>query len=144
MQDAVNADMWGNAYLGALSDRIYEKIKKESEIGGNSLSPCFGPGYYGMPFSAAHFINDILNGENIGITVKDNGMLMPSKSYSGVFVEYSGEKADFPSACDVCTGSETGCQFCSIKRKYGVAVDAGTTTVVVMLYDLDKKIQVGC
>ncbi len=105
------SDMWGTAFVDASTAVFQEKLINEygEEF---TLSPTFGPGYFGLPTESAINLVEILEAESIGVSVKPSGFLIPQKSCSGFQFILKKNTTKFPSACLDCLGHESGCAYC--------------------------------
>lgn len=79
-------------YLETLAD-AYEAALPYSNLGFR-----FCPGYGGTPLSDSQLIAEKIDAEKIGITFLDSGMMVPSKSMTGV-IRIGGEKRKSCSGC---------------------------------------------
>lgn len=93
MASAVVFDTTAGVYLEMLAD-TYEAALPYPELGFR-----FCPGYGGTPLSDSRNIAEILHAEKIGISFLDSGMMLPSKSMTGV-IRIGGIK---PKSCTNCT-----------------------------------------
>lgn len=92
MASAVVFDTTAGVYLEMLAD-TYEAALPYPELGFR-----FCPGYGGTPLSDSRNIAETLHAEKIGITFLDSGMMVPSKSMTGV-LRIGGIK---PKSCTNC------------------------------------------
>ena len=115
------ADIWGTNYVDAgievLRDRLNQDVKRRFPGRDVKLTREFGPGYYGMTVEQAIPLFSILHGEDIGMKIKDSGLLIPQKSCSGIFFVVNDPDFDEGPECVDCVGSRLGCEFCQIRHK---------------------------
>lgn len=80
-------------------------------------SDSFGPGYYGMEFSAVEKLMEIMDTAEAGITWAD-GMLQPVMSLVGLYLISTEDILSDCGDCASCIGQAEGCQFCTnyVKR----------------------------
>ena len=88
--------------------------KGGGELSGR-LSPVLAPGFYGMPLSAQRIIHGLLHGEEIGVRVTEEGLLIPGASLSGLILESEEGNAfpELPPRCSSCRGDRGGCFLCA-------------------------------
>lgn len=115
------ADIWGTVYVDAGRDLLEDAVRiyAEEEISANPgrkgyLSFPFSPGFFGMKTEESKTISSILGGSEIGISVRDNGVMVPIKTCSGLYLVVS-DPAVLPiPRCRTCIGNEKGCIFCKV------------------------------
>ena len=157
VSDQVIADLWANAYLQAAISLFRDYLEKQY----GKLSDQFGPGLYGMSEGSARRLARLADMREIGISLNERGIMAPTKSCCGLFFIVKGEYKNPGTECLYCKGKTTECAGCSVihKRKqsarqliklpldffpddgktgYGLAVDIGTTSLVVVLWDLSR------
>lgn len=120
------ADIWGTAYVDAGRDHLEELIRRDAEdklkkrpgIEG-CLSIPISPGFFGMTTEESKTISAILSGQDMGITVKDNGVMLPLKSCSGIYLVVR-DLSKMPLAgCKNCIGNPGGCKLCRLMSQNG-------------------------
>lgn len=113
MLEAFYVDAWGSAYVEAAHDVFKKRLQR---IYGSEfyVSEPFGPGYYGIDVEQTKDIFALLNGDTIGMSLTEGGMMIPEKSCSGFYV-ISDEKVDLPKDCCESCLTPHNCSFC---RKY--------------------------
>ena len=116
MMGYVYADIWGTSYVEAASEYV-KAIIGSGLSSGLSLSPEFGPGYFGIPVENTRKLADILRADDIGIQVNDGGLLIPQKSCASIMFAFHDFQLDAPAACVTCQGAKGGCKFCNITKK---------------------------
>ena len=159
MSDQVIADIWTNAYIQAAEAVFREYLEKQY----GTLSDRFGPGLYGMSEGSARRLARLADMREIGISLTESGMMIPAKSCCGLYFTVEDTYRKLDAECLYCKGNSAGCAGCSVRHRrdmkkenrekqliklppdfsaddgktgYGIAVDIGTTTLVVMLWDL--------
>lgn len=116
MMGYVYADIWGTSYVEAASELLKSKLT-DIVPDGDSLSPEFGPGYFGIPVEHTRNIIDILGGNEIGVRVNKGGLLVPQKSCASVYLAFKDFKLKTAVQCITCQGSKDGCKYCNIRKK---------------------------
>ena len=104
-------DFWQTAYVDSARKSFFLDMKEK--IGNLHLSEELGPGFFGMPIESLSRFNNLLKGEDIGITVNPKGFMKPEKSVAGLFIVTENEPVTFPSKCLFCKGNEKGCAYCT-------------------------------
>ena len=155
VSDQVMADLWANAYLQAAVSVFREHLEKQY----GKLSSQFGPGLYGMSEGSARRLARLADMREIGISLNEKGLMVPAKSCCGLFFTVKDTYEDPDTECLYCRGKAGGCAGCSVllrrKRKeniipglpadfspdkgktgLGIAVDIGTTSLAVLLWDM--------
>ena len=95
------------------SDKIIETARKEAEEEGYFLRPRFSPGYGDFPLEFQRNIGDLLQmAKNIGITLTDSLLMMPSKSVTAVIGCSKTNSNCKEAGCEVCNKSAT----CAFRR----------------------------
>lgn len=115
MMGYVYADIWGTSYVEAAAEYV-KAIIGSGLSSGLSLSPEFGPGYFGIPVENTRKLADILQSDDIGIHVNDGGLLIPQKSCASIMFAFHDFKLNAPVACVTCQGAKGGCKLCNIKN----------------------------
>ena len=119
LMDRFYAYMWGTAYADAAREYLEDELKADllRDAAGLKLSTAFGPGFYGMDNKQSASISRILSADEIGITVRESGVMVPIKSCSGVFF-LTGPEAEFPTdECLHCNANRGGCAHCMIRNR---------------------------
>ncbi|MGI6732041.1 MAG: hypothetical protein ACOX5F_09185 [Anaerovoracaceae bacterium] len=118
------ADIWGTAYTEAARDVLQDFIVNDIEKNypdqlnnGLFLSDTFGPGFYGMDVAQSIELFQVLNGESIGIQVRDSGIMLPLKSCSGLFLLVTDSTVLPKPDCRDCLGSVLSCSFCLLRKE---------------------------
>lgn len=117
IMDFLYADIWGTSYVDASMELVREKITDDIK---ENLAPAeelclseeFGPGYFGMEVSDSKKIMKALGGEEIGVKVKDSGLMIPQKSCAGFFFVCKAPGLKTEKSCIKCRGNSKGCEFC--------------------------------
>lgn len=114
IMDRLYADIWGTAYVDAARDLLQKEIKDRNlDL---FVSESFGPGYYGMDVTQLNNFFKVLDGEKIGVQVKDSSLMVPVKSCAGFYIIVDNEGELPQSDCKDCLANSTGCQFCNKKK----------------------------
>lgn len=117
LTDEFMADMWETSYLYAGMDSIKEIIEQDIKFNKKHKKYYLfdlGPGLYEMDMASNIAISKILEGQNIGVRVNDDGIMLPPKSCSGMVFAL---KEPFPvelDACKACIGDERSCCHCKM------------------------------
>lgn len=122
IMDFLYADIWGTNYVDAgieiLRGKIEDDMKNElSDTSRNHLSEEFGPGYFGMPILESKNFFEVLKGEEIGVRVKESGLMIPQKTCTGLYLVLNDPKIKAEPECMKCYGNKSGCEFCKIKSR---------------------------
>lgn len=122
IMDFLYADIWGTNYVDASMSLLQRKIQEDmKETFPNRddvyLSCEFGPGYFGMPVSESKKIMKIIDGAQIGIKIKESGLIIPQKSCMGFYFVYDKPGIEAEAECMKCRGNSKGCEFCRIRQK---------------------------
>ncbi len=105
----VYTDLWGTAW----ADAVRFLMKEELERHGN-LSDSFGPGFYGMGTREIHGISNLLDFDQLGIEVKESGILVPVKSCAGLYFRVNSQYESLDEECAFCQGNQRSCVSCQI------------------------------
>lgn len=122
IMDFLYADIWGTNYVdagieilrGKLQEDMKNRMTDKSHV---HLSEEFGPGYFGMPVIESKKFFEILNGEEIGVWVKESGLMIPQKTCTGCYFILNDPNIKAESECMRCNGNSSGCDFCKIKAR---------------------------
>jgi len=119
VMDQMYLDIWATSYVDlAVSDLIRRYIQDDLTLrfpGETTwMSPCFGPGYYGMALTETEKIWKAADGSLAGVALDKNGMLTPEKSCGGIILIYNRKDIKAQEACLHCTGSHQSCRFCAV------------------------------
>ncbi|MEF9922556.1 MAG: vitamin B12 dependent-methionine synthase activation domain-containing protein [Anaerovoracaceae bacterium] len=115
IMDFLYADIWGTSYVDAGVELLEKKLKEDLDKD-KYLSVCFGPGYFGMPVIETKNFFEILDGNEIGVQVKESGLMIPQKTCSGLYLVLNNNDIVFEKDCMKCHGNKSGCQFCRTKQ----------------------------
>lgn len=133
IMDFLYADIWGTNYVDAGIRLLTEKIEEDmrNRFPGRSmyLSDEFGPGYFGMPVIESKKFFEILQADEIGVRVKDSGLMIPQKSCDGFYLVFNRPGLKAEPECMRCLGNAAGCQFCAVKASLDTAGAAGAAGV---------------
>lgn len=103
------ADLWGTAYTDALRLFVMEQLEEQYNI-----SDSFGPGFYGMDMSETVKIAEIIDFNALGIELKDNGVMVPLKSCTGLYFTVNDKYKPLDAACADCKGNHSSCRLCQM------------------------------
>ncbi|MBR1445369.1 MAG: hypothetical protein IJ583_17755 [Firmicutes bacterium] len=78
------ADALGTAYISYGRKILGEYL---GEFSGDVISESIAPGYYSMKTEDVKLIFDISDGNKIGVSVNESGMMIPEKSCAGFFIK---------------------------------------------------------
>lgn len=122
IMDFLYADIWGTNYVDSSMELLRTEIENDmkqtfKDYPQTYLSAEFGPGYYGLPVSASKSIMKIMDGQQIGIRVKESGLIIPQKSCMGFFFVYDRPGIEVETECRKCRGNSKGCMFCRIRQQ---------------------------
>lgn len=122
IMDFLYADIWGTNYVDAGIEILKEKLEADiKNKAGNEnrafLSEEFGPGYFGMPVIESRKFFQVLNGEEIGVRVKENGLMIPQKTCTGLYFILNNPDIKAEPECLRCNGNSSGCNFCKVKAR---------------------------
>lgn len=114
------AHTWGTAYVDvariALANAFFVDAQQSFPEGDVQLSSYFGPGFYGMPMTENQRLCAWLEADTIGVTTKENGLMLPLKSCSGLYLTLSDLSLMPPESCEACAGNPKGCAYCLRSR----------------------------
>lgn len=110
------AHTWGTAYVdvsrNALANAFLADAKQSFPEDDLQLSSYFGPGFYGMPMTENQKLCSWLEADSIGVATKENGLMLPLKSCSGLYLSLSDISLMPPESCEACVGNPKGCAYC--------------------------------
>ena len=116
-KDAANAlvlDAVLSAAIEAVCDRLEAELRDKVERDGLFLTDRFSPGYGDMPITQSKEICEVLNtGRAIGLTVSQNGILMPRKSVTAIMGISDAMVRRRPKGCEGCLARST----CMLARR---------------------------
>lgn len=119
IMDFLYADIWGTNYVDAgieiLKERLQADLREKFPEKNLYLSDEFGPGYFGMPVIESKKFFDILDGDSIGVWVKESGLMIPQKTCAGLYLVLNQPGVKAEPECMQCKGNAAGCQFCAIR-----------------------------
>lgn len=122
--DQLHADMWGTAYVDAGRDMLEKYISEEvnKKFPGKLnesiyLSQGLSPGFYGIPPQSSVPIKVITKAEQLGIDVRENGVMIPIKTCSGIHMVVN-DKNELPKmSCVNCIGNTKSCMLCRMRNE---------------------------
>lgn len=106
------ADLWGNAYIDAARNAMKKQLEEFSPI-----SDSFGPGFYGMESNELIKMEELLDFEEKGISVKNGNMMIPLKTCTGIIFKVNDNYQKLHTECEHCRGNHISCSICSINRR---------------------------
>ena len=106
------ADFWGNAYTDALRMMVKEELEKKAR-----LSDSFGPGFYGMGTVEIVKFAELMDFEELGITVHNGTTMVPLKSCTGMYFSINDRYRRMDAACADCAGSFKSCRLCLLHEE---------------------------
>ncbi len=96
--------------IEAYCDRITEELERECLSEGLFFRPRFSPGYGDLPLTVQnHFLEILQASKRTGITLTDNGMMLPEKSVTAVIGLSTTKTGCHKAGCEMC--SNTGCAY---------------------------------
>jgi hypothetical protein len=105
---AVALDDLGNEVLMAVSNRMTSRLAAQVQKMGLSMAGELRPGDPGLALDAQDLIVSLVNGQELGVTVVNGGLLHPVKSATVVFGVGKGIPAVNWSRCDYCPSRSQG------------------------------------
>ncbi len=119
--DQLYADIWGTAYVDAGIEILRGYVEKDLKERANErefyVLGSFGPGSYGMDVNQVGNFFGLLDGDRIGVKVKNSSLILPLKSSAGFFVGID-EKTSLPASdCKSCRAENKNCTFCQLAIK---------------------------
>lgn len=110
-------DISGTAIADAARDMLRIWIEHQYAEQSCFVSPCFGPGFFGMSASDVSKFFKFMECHRIGLTMLPSGFMMPAKSCVGFYL-VTKEKSDLPELdCAHCLGHGKLCNYCKAGRK---------------------------
>lgn len=100
------ADIWGTSYVDAGLEVLKNILQKDG------ILDSFGPGYYGMEVTQVGKFFKILDGDKIGVQVRNNSLMIPLKSCTGFLISVDDETKLPASDCKSCQSEYKNCIFC--------------------------------
>ncbi len=114
MTKALILDSCATTAVEEICDVIEEKIKKEAEEKGLSITFRYSPGYGDLPLEIQRdLINTIGAEKRIGLTVSSHYLLFPRKSVTAIIGFIPRNKEERKKGCEVCKNYEN----CSFRRE---------------------------
>jgi hypothetical protein len=109
---AVVFDACANAYIEQVCDNIEIEIKSNKRLLGLNSVFRFSPGYGDFSLEHQKDVLELLNaGKNIGLTLSDSFLLVPTKSVTAIVGFFKGETSD--KKREKCNTGK--CEFCNMK-----------------------------
>ena len=112
--DLLYVDIWATAFIDAGRELLKQQVEKIAmEADGNThVSPSFGPGFYGMELEQITNFFRLLDGDSIGVVLRENRIIIPLKTCTGMFLSLDAGSDMPPVTCAGCLGNAGGCRFC--------------------------------
>ena len=120
ISDMYLADCWETCLVNAGRDVLRSMLLEEccqKDDKSYFITDTLAPGMSGMPSdSVAKFFN-IINAESIGMELTDYGMMLPVKSFVGIYLVLDQEYISSVANCQECMSHHTKCEYCKNYRK---------------------------
>lgn len=117
------ADAWETCFVDSGRDRLGELLLEDAKNGASGplyITDTFAPGMAGMPSGAVREFFHFLDGERIGVRLRDSGMMDPVKSFVGIFLLLSKKQGEETGNCAECVAGRKSCIYCrEYARRYG-------------------------
>lgn len=104
--------IWQNAYLDAAREWTKEWLEQETK---DFVSQCIAPGFYGIDLDEIATLFKLVDGEKIGVQMREDGFLLPEKSVLGIYLTLSQDINIFGKRCKSCLARGKNCEFCMDK-----------------------------
>lgn len=104
--------IWQNAYLDATREWIKEWLAEEEDC---FVSQSVAPGFYGIDVSYVKSFVRLLRAEQLGITVTEEGYMIPEKTVVGMYFLLKQDLNIFGKRCKSCPAQGKNCIFCTDK-----------------------------
>lgn len=113
--DLLYVDIWATAFIDAGRELLQQEVLKiaKKEDHDINVSASFGPGYYGMELEQISSFFSLLDGESIGVVLRENRIIIPLKTCTGMFLALAADSHMPPVTCEGCLGNTGGCRFCA-------------------------------
>ena len=108
----VYTDIWGTAFTEAARIMLNRELSKKDR-----LSDLFGPGFYGMNTGEMGKIDILLGFKNIGVEYRNNRIMVPVKSCTGLVFSVTDGYKKIDSACRDCMGTHNSCKLCRATKQ---------------------------
>ena len=118
-------DFWGTAYIDSARKAFFESLNEDRDFEGFYFSEEVGPGFYGMPTESLTKFGNLLELDEIGITVEGRAGMYPGKSVAGLFLLTGDERVKFPAECILCKGNNRACVHCIKYKQKDVGKSGG-------------------
>lgn len=110
--DQLFIHIWQNAYLDAAREWTKGWLAKETK---EFVSPGISPGFYGIALREIGTLFRLVDGEKIGVQVREDGFLLPEKSVIGIYLTLRQDINIFGKRCKSCPARGKNCEFCMDK-----------------------------
>ncbi len=84
IREAFMWDCFGSEAAESLARRVSLIVHQRAKLAGLTNSVRFSPGYIGIPLELNRTILRLVDGDKIGISVNEKGLLLPRKSTTGI------------------------------------------------------------
>lgn len=116
LMDQLYADLWGSAYTEAGRTLLHKELEKLS-----SLSDSFGPGFYGMALAELEHFSQLIELDELGISIYKNRILLPQKSCIGLLFSVNTAYRKLRQECLSCLGNHTSCRLCTLRHSAAIS-----------------------
>lgn len=106
------AHIWQNAYLDAAREWMQTWIEEQEDC---YVSSGVAPGFYGIELSYMKEFYELIHGEEMGVALREDGMLEPEKSVLGMHFLLKEAVNIFGKRCAECPAMGKNCLFCMNK-----------------------------
>ena len=112
VMEQLYTQIWQNAYLDAAREWIKEWVAEKE---GCFVSQSVAPGFYGIDVEYVKYFVQLLQGEKVGITVTNEGYMIPEKTVVGMYFLLHEDLNIFGKRCKSCPAQGKNCEFCMDK-----------------------------
>ena len=109
LADQLYMDIWGTSFCDAI------RIMMEEELGNDTLSDSFGPGFYGMDTASIHKMPRVVDFGEANIQIHPSGIMNPLKSSAGILLQVNKKYTHLHKACYMCLGQSSSCRLCGMR-----------------------------
>ena len=118
-------DMWQTVFVDAGRDLLKEYISKSITYKPFAISESFGPGFFGMPADDRRKFFQVLDADQLGMSIRPGGFMMPLKSCAGFFLISTKEESLPSKDCENCVSSGKTCSYCKAGRQQAPSAKLG-------------------
>ncbi|MBR2121550.1 MAG: Vitamin B12 dependent methionine synthase activation subunit [Lachnospiraceae bacterium] len=120
MRDAMIVQACAAAMIEALCNQINEELRQQQEKEGWLMKPRFSPGYGDLSLAVQKDLIHLLDApKNIGLTLTDSLMMVPTKSVTALIGLYAADSGTDPAGLKDRTENGSGCAVCSMNKTCG-------------------------